>query len=55
MRSLHRAGGRIRRLLAPRLELRRVPEISFSYDTGHDARRRVDELLDEIKTEHDED
>lgn len=55
LRSLHRASGRLRRMLAPRLELRRVPELSFSYDTGHDAERRVEELLEEIHAESPED
>ena len=48
LRAVRRAGGRIRRALAPKLGLRYFPELSFSYDTGHDAERRVEELLDEI-------
>lgn len=48
---LRRAAGRIRRALAPKLGLRRVPELEFHYDTGHDASRRVDELLREIADE----
>ena len=51
LRHLHRAGGRLRRAVAPRLELRRAPELSFSYDSGHDAVRRVEELLAEIEKE----
>lgn len=51
LRSLRRAGGRIRRALAPRLRLRYFPELSFVYDTGHDASRRVEELLAEIAEE----
>lgn len=51
MRSLGKAGGRLRRLIAPRLELRRSPELRFHYDDGHDASRRVEELLHEIKAE----
>ena len=46
--SLRRATPRLRRVVAPRLRLRRVPELRFEYDTGHDATRRVEELLDEI-------
>lgn len=49
LKSLARGAGRLRRLIAPRLELRRSPELRFHYDTGHDASRRVEELLDEIK------
>jgi ribosome-binding factor A len=46
--SLARATHRLRRVVAPRLRLRRAPELRFAYDTGHDASRRVEELLDEI-------
>jgi len=51
VRRLERAAPRLRRLLGPALGLRRVPEIRFEYDDGHDASRRVDELLHEIATE----
>jgi len=49
LKSLARGASRLRRLVAPRLELRRSPELRFHYDTGHDASRRVDEILNEIK------
>ena len=49
LKSLARGAGRLRRLIAPRLELRRSPELRFHYDTGHDASKRVEELLHEIK------
>lgn len=49
LKSLARGAGRLRRLIAPRLELRRSPELRFHYDAGHDASRRVEELLHEIK------
>jgi ribosome-binding factor A len=49
--SLRQAAGRLRRLVGPRLRLRRMPEFRFEYDTGHDATRRVEELLDEIHRE----
>jgi ribosome-binding factor A len=55
LRSLAKGAGRLRRLVAPRLELRRSPELRFHYDTGHDASRRVEELLDEIKHTSDSD
>src|SRR3954453_3182686 len=51
LKSLSRGGGRLRRLLAPKLELRRSPELRFHYDDGHDASRRVEELLHEIKSD----
>ena len=51
MKSLGKGAGRLRRLIAPRLELRRSPELRFQYDAGHDASRRVEELLQEIHAE----
>ncbi len=51
MRRLHRASTRLRRGLAPSLNLRRVPELRFDYDVGLDASRRVEELLREIDRE----
>src|SRR4051812_9269389 len=51
LKSLAKGAGRLRRLIAPRLELRRCPELRFHYDAGHDASRRVEELLHEIKAE----
>lgn len=51
MKSLGKGAGRLRRLIAPRLELRRSPELRFHYDAGHDASRRVEQLLHEIHEE----
>ena len=51
MKGLSKGAGRLRRLIAPRLELRRSPELRFHYDAGHDASRRVEELLHEIHEE----
>jgi ribosome-binding factor A len=51
IRALGRARGRLRRLLGPRLGLRRTPELRFVYDRGQDAMLRVTELLDEIAKE----
>src|SRR6478735_4352771 len=51
LKSLAKGAGRLRRLIAPRLELRRSPELRFHYDAGHDASRRVEELLHEIEEE----
>jgi ribosome-binding factor A len=48
---LNHAQGRIRRLLGPRLDLRRVPELHFFFDEGPDARNRIDDLLLEIEQE----
>ena len=51
LKALASGAGRLRRLIAPKLELRRSPELRFNYDAGHDASRRVEELLHEIKRE----
>jgi ribosome-binding factor A len=51
LRHLHRASGRLSRVVSPSLRLRKAPELRFEYDTGHDAERRVSELLHEIATE----
>jgi len=49
--ALGRAASRLRRSVGAMLGLRRVPELRFEYDAGHDASRRVDELLGEIARE----
>ena len=51
VKALTGAAGFFRRELAPLLGLRTVPELRFSFDTGQDARQRVEELLEEIKRE----
>jgi ribosome-binding factor A len=51
VRHLDGAQGRLRRVLAPRLDLRKVPELRFYFDEGPDKRARVDELLAEIARE----
>ena len=55
LKCLRRAAPRLRRELAARLKLRRVPELRFQYDIGVDARERVEELLEEIAQERKED
>jgi ribosome-binding factor A len=54
LKALARVAARLRRGLAPRLGLRRVPELSFDYDTGPDHTQRVEELLHEIEKERGE-
>jgi ribosome-binding factor A len=53
--ALERAKGRVRHGLAPRIELKKLPELRFFYDTGQDNAARVDELLREIHREQDPD
>lgn len=48
---LKRASPRLRRVITPRLELKRAPELRFSYDVGPDAQHRVEELLAEVAAE----
>lgn len=55
LRALSHASSRLKRGLAPRLDLRKLPELRFKYDLGHDNVRRVDELLREIEDERDHD
>lgn len=63
MSALEHAKGRLRRGLAPRIELKKLPDLRFFYDVGQDNRARVEELLREIhteseaasRTEHEED
>jgi ribosome-binding factor A len=50
-RALERALPFIRRALGQRLQLRRVPEISFRYDESVAQQARVEELLENIKCE----
>ena len=49
--ALDRAMPFIRRALGQRLQLRRVPEITFRYDESVAHQARVEELLDDIKRE----
>jgi len=49
--ALKRVRARVRRSLAPKLRLKRVPELYFSYDDGQDHAARVAELLREIELE----
>ena len=49
--ALRHAARRLRRVVSPRLRLRRAPELRFEYDTGPDAVRRVEQLLAEIESE----
>ena len=50
-RALERALPFIRRALGQRLQLRRVPEITFRYDDSVANQARVEELLEDIKRE----
>ncbi len=48
-RALQRAVPFLRRQVAHRLRLRRVPEIHFTFDEGVEAQDRVEQLLRELR------
>ncbi len=50
---LRRAAPRLRRVITPRLELKRAPELRFHYDVGPDAQQRVTDLLREVDAERE--
>lgn len=52
LKALGRVTMRLRRSLAPKLRMKRVPELRFIYDTGLDHSRRVDQILREIAAEN---
>lgn len=49
--GLRSASGIVRKHLAKSMGLRRVPELTFVFDEGADARVAVDKLLKEIEAE----
>ncbi len=49
LEALDRAAGYVRRLLAPRLGLREVPELRFVLDTSMERGARVEEILRKIE------
>lgn len=48
VKALQRAASFVRRVLASRVTLRRVPEVHFQYDEGLAAHQRVEEILHEL-------
>jgi ribosome-binding factor A len=48
--ALYRAGGYIRRELAPRLQLKYHPELKFFWDDNVDRALRIEALLHEVAT-----
>ena len=53
-RALRRARGFLRRALASRLRLRRVPELTFLHDDTVERQDRIARLFDEIQDEQPE-
>ena len=52
-KALHRASPFLRRQIAQRVRLRRVPEIEFFYDKSVAQHDRVERILQELKAEAD--
>jgi ribosome-binding factor A len=48
---LRRAAPRLRRVITPRLELKRAPELRFHYDVGPDAHQRISNILREVEAD----
>ena len=52
-KALHRALPFLRRQIAQRVRLRRVPELEFFYDKSVAHQDRVEQILQELKAEAD--
>jgi ribosome-binding factor A len=53
--ALRRAAPFLRRQIGSRLRLRRTPEIAFFYDESIAGQDRIEQILNEIHTKHDDD
>jgi ribosome-binding factor A len=53
-RALGRATPFLRRQIGQRLRLRRVPELNFFYDEAIEKGDRIEQILLELKTPHDD-
>lgn len=49
--GLQQATGFVRSEVSKRIRLRKVPEITFSFDEAHEYGSRIDEILRELKKE----
>jgi ribosome-binding factor A len=52
-KALERATPFLRRQIGNRLRLRRVPELSFSFDQAIETSDRIEQILQELNTERD--
>ena len=48
LEALERASGFFRRMLSQSLDLRKMPELRFAWDTAFEQAARIDELLDSL-------
>ena len=53
--ALEKANPYLRRCLAERLKLRRVPELDFRYDESQERAQRVEGILSELEAARDPD
>jgi ribosome-binding factor A len=51
-KAFKKARGFIKRILAPKLGLRYMPDLKFFYDDSFDYGDHIDQLLEKIKTEN---
>ncbi len=54
-RGFESARGFIKRILAPKLGLRYMPDLKFFYDDSFDYGSHIDQLLEKIKTDNEPD
>jgi len=54
-RGFESARGFIKRMLAPKLGLRYMPDLKFFYDNSFDYGSHIDQLLEKIKTDNGQD
>jgi ribosome-binding factor A len=54
-RALGRAAPFLRRQIGARLRLRRTPEITFIYDDSIAGQDRIEQILNQLQTKHDDD
>jgi ribosome-binding factor A len=53
--ALGRATPFLRRQIGARLRLKRTPEIAFIYDDSIAGQDRIEQILNDLRTEHDDD
>lgn len=53
LEALERAAGFFRHKLSESLDLRKVPELRFKWDSAFEQAARIDELLDSLDISHD--
>lgn len=49
LKDLNKASGFIRKELCERVEIRKIPELTFVYDTSIEYGNKIEQILEEIK------